>query len=96
LGVERDTPRGWAYEVTLRREGLGQSEHVVTLSWVDHDYWSGGSAPPSRVVEAVLKYALENAGHEAAGAEVEWPARFDASRVRRWFPRLDEELRVGA
>lgn len=94
IGQETETGAGWKYEVLVRRPGHGQSAHQVSLSWVDHDYWSGGRMPPSQVVEAVLRYALEHEVHQTPGAP--WPARFDAARIRRWFPRMDEELRLGA
>lgn len=96
IGQEVETSAGWKYEVRISRPGQPQSSHQVSLSWVDHDYWSGGRLPPSQVVEAVLRYAIEHEGHQARGAEMSWPAHFDAARIRRWFPRLDEELRVGA
>lgn len=96
IGQETETGAGWKYEVLLRRPGQGQTSHSVSLSWVDHDYWSGGRIPPSQVVEAVLRYAIEHDGDRARGATMTWPAHFDAARIRRWFPRMDEELRLGA
>ncbi len=96
IGQETETQAGWKYEVRLSRPGQGQTSHSVSLSWVDHDYWSGGRMPPSQVVEAVLRYALEHDGHQAGGVAATWPTNFDAARIRRWFPRMDEELRLGA
>lgn len=96
IGQETETAGGWKYEVLVRRPGQSQTSHSVSLSWVDHDYWSGGRLPPSQVVEAVLRYALEHDGHPPSGSAMTWPAQFDAARIRRWFPRMDEELRLGA
>jgi hypothetical protein len=80
---ERESPRGWWYDVVLSR-GPGATEHAVSLSWADHDHWSGGSVPPSRVVEMVLGWLAEE------HPEFAWPARFDVATVRRWFPEVDE------
>ena len=96
LGAEVETSRGWRYEVCLQRPGLGQTDHVVTLSWVDHEHWGGGTVAPSRVIEAVLRYAIEHDQDKVPGADELWPTNFDAARVRRWFPRMDEELSIGA
>lgn len=82
---ERETLRGWTYEVVLTR-GQGTSIHQVSLSWADHDYWSGGSLPPSRVIEAVLAWLADE------HPEFAWTERFDASTVRRRFPGVDETL----
>lgn len=96
IGQETETAAGWKYEVLIRRPGQEQTSHSVSLSWVDHDYWSGGRLPPSQVVEAVLRYALEHDGDPVRGAMMNWPTHFDAARIRRWFPQMDEELRLGA
>ena len=85
---EREGPRGWQYDVVLSR-GSGSSEHSVSLSWADHDHWSGGASPPSRVVEVVLGWLAEE------HPEFAWPARFDVSTVRRWFPEVDETVGRG-
>jgi len=87
IGAETETAQGWSYEVTLRR-GPSVTTHTVTLRWVDHDHWSGGRTPPSRVVQTVLEYTLT---HDAAPP---WPSTFDAARTRRWLPRIDAEVRA--
>jgi hypothetical protein len=83
---EREISLGWAYDVEIVAEAHASSFHEVTLSWADHDYWCGGSLPPSRVAEAVIRYG---ASHKAEPL----PPEFDCATVRRWCPRLDEELR---
>lgn len=84
--TEEQTPRGWSYGITISRPGGTDSEHAVTLSWADHEYWCGGTLPPSKVVESVMTYLL------AREAERPIPARFDAATARRWFPDLDREI----
>ncbi|MCA9287811.1 MAG: hypothetical protein KDA05_04455 [Phycisphaerales bacterium] len=85
LRRERETPRGWTYDVALTR-GDATTAHDITLSWSDHDYWSGGARPPSSVLESVLAWLL------AEHPEFQWPPRFDAASIRRRFPSLDESL----
>lgn len=83
--LERELPRGWSYTVLVHRAS-GDSEHEVSLGWVDHDYWCGGRLPPSRTVQMVLEYVLARFnGHPL-------PRAFDAARARRWFPQIDREL----
>lgn len=82
VGAERETPRGWSYCVTVRRPE-GETEHSVTLAWVDHDHWCGGAVAPGRVAEAVIRFAA---------ARRALPTQFDCATVRRWYPELDAEL----
>lgn len=86
--TEEDSGRGWQYRVRVVRADGRASEHEVGLSWADHEYWSGGSAPPSKVVEAVVRYCAERE------TERELPARFDAATARRWWPGMDAEVSV--
>lgn len=84
---ESEADLGWLYEVCIVAPDGAETSHEVTLSWRDHDYWCHGLSAPSVVVRAVLEYAL-------AHREGSLPASFDAARVRRWLPRIDQELRV--
>ena len=84
--TEEERPGGWSYLVLVHRAG-GADEYTVTLSWRDHDFWCGGASAPSRVMQALMEYLLR---HETPA----WPSRFDAARVRRWLPRIDQELRA--
>lgn len=80
-------PRGWRYRVRLENaDSASITEHEVTLSWADHDYWCGGRLAPSKTVEAVLTYCID---HKSPP----FPREFDASRARRWIPKIDKELR---
>ena len=83
--TEEETDRGWRYRVAISRE-KGAVEHIVFLSWVDHEHWSGGRHPPSRVVERLVGFLLEREGRHPI------PPTFDAATARRWFPEIDREL----
>lgn len=85
--TESDASHGWSYHVLLHHEDGATTDHTVTLSWVDHEHWSGGRCAPSRVVEAVVNYLIEHRNGEPL------PATFDAARARRWLPRIDAEIR---
>lgn len=84
VGAETETDRGWSYEVHVRRDGA-VTRHMVTLAWVDHDYWCGGTRPPSEVVERLISLLTRRL---ASGL----PERFDASTARRWVPEIDSEM----
>ncbi len=84
VGAETETGRGWSYDVHVRRAGA-VTRHVVTLAWVDHDYWCGGTRPPSEVVERLMTLVAKRL---ASGL----PDRFDAATARRRMPDLDAEM----
>jgi len=86
--TELEESRGWSYLVEVRREDGSVSSHKVTLAWVDHDLWTGGSVAPSRTIEAVLKFVMTHLPEQG------WPPKFDAARARRWVPQIDRELRT--
>lgn len=96
---ERETSRGWSYRVVLGGDETGASEHEVTLSWVDHNYWCGGTQAPSITTEQVLGTLL-NAMAEGAACDSmrqargeRLPDRFDLSLARRIVPRIDSMLK---
>jgi len=84
---ERATSHGWEFNAGVE-SGAGVSTHIVSLDWADHDHWSGGAVPPSRVAEAVLRVA---AAHLPGGGT---PSRFNASTLRRMLPNLDALVRA--
>ncbi|MCL4742093.1 MAG: hypothetical protein KJZ54_07810 [Phycisphaerales bacterium] len=84
VGAETETDRGWSYDVHIRVAGA-DTRHVVTLAWVDHDYWCGGTRPPSEVIERLLRFVVGR-------VEAALPERFDAATVRRWLPDIDAEM----
>ncbi|MFO0832272.1 MAG: hypothetical protein U0637_10595 [Phycisphaerales bacterium] len=88
VDAEREAAHGWEFEVTVRA-GMGQAtHHTVSLSYRDHDMWTGGKMSPSHLIEQVVAYVLRKRPEVL-------PLRFDAARVRYWFPAFDEEMRSG-
>jgi hypothetical protein len=83
---EQECQRGWTYAVRINGKHHPATEHAVRLDWAEHELWCGGRCPPSRVVEVLLAYLLEQ---DPAG---EIPLRFDAATVRRWWPEVDQAL----
>lgn len=84
--TEREVDRGWVHQVRIETHRGGESEHTVRLDWADHDRWSGGRCPPSRVTEALVHWLITHA------ADQPLPERFDASTARRWHPDLDRAM----
>ncbi|HRQ72416.1 MAG TPA: hypothetical protein PLU35_05235 [Phycisphaerales bacterium] len=85
VGAETETDRGWSYEVRIAAPGGAFTRHEVTIAWVDHDYWCGGTRPPSEVIERLMTLVV---GRLATRL----PTRFDAATARRWMPDLDAEM----
>lgn len=81
---EHETPHGWSFRIALDRPNAPTTEHMMTLSWVDHDHWTGGSTPPSRLAERLMTLL--------ATRVADLPPSFDAARARRWMPEIDDLL----
>jgi hypothetical protein len=96
---ERETPRGWSYRVLVRQGGSSPTEHRVSLSWVDHQHYCGGTQPPSATVEQVVNALVEAIDRHALARTLPpefgtaLPTRFDISLARRMVPGLDATLR---
>jgi hypothetical protein len=90
IRTESESRLGWSYQVGLRAADGSWSEYTVTLAWCDHDYWSGGRQSPSVVLRRALEAALDG------GAGPRLPQRFDAARLRRLVPDLDDQMRPGS
>lgn len=96
---ERETPRGWSYRVLVRQGGQSATEHRVSLSWVDHQHYCGGTQPPSVTVEQVVNALVEAIERHALARTLPpefgsvLPTRFDVSLARRMVPGLDATLR---
>ncbi len=92
---ETDLSRGWSYLVQLCPDGPDcvPKEHTVTLSWVDHDHWTGGRVPPSKLMEKLMRILLSRVGQGDCPREI--PARFDATQLRRWIAGIDELVQRG-
>ncbi|MFG0307219.1 MAG: hypothetical protein ACF8Q5_13500 [Phycisphaerales bacterium JB040] len=84
---ETEAARAWTYTLRVFWEGGRLTTHAATLRWADHDHWSGGAHPPSRVLECVARAAAETLGPDAL------PTRFDASSLRRRVKDLDARVR---
>lgn len=87
IDSEHDTDRGWGYCVTMSWKSRGETSHEITLSWVDHDQLTGGSVPPSQLVEQVATIAARAIGID------ELPSKFDVSSMRRAIPEFERLLR---
>ena len=85
VGVETEHATHWSYEVRVFADGRTH-DYAVTLSFQDYDLWSRGRVSPSRVIESAFKYLLAN---EPATAIMD---KFDCSVIRRYFPKVDQEL----
>lgn len=85
VGQEIEAANHWAYEVSVFDGGRKYDFHV-TLSFQDYDLWCRGRVSPSRVVESAFKFLLAN---EPASAIMN---KFDCSVIRRYFPKVDEQL----
>lgn len=84
--TEREGVNSWTFEIEML-EGEHRRVVFMNLAWVDYEYWSHGTASPSRVAEIVLHAVLL-----AEPARV-IPDRFDASTARRWIGDLDQRVR---
>lgn len=94
IEAEREAPHGWEFDVLVRSisgsaAGASETHHTVTLSYRDHDMWTGGKMSPSALIEQVVAYVLRNRAEPL-------PPKFDAARVRYWFPKFDAEMRGGS
>lgn len=92
---ERETPRGWSYRVLVRQGPQPAAEHRISLSWVDHQHYCGGTQPPSVTVEQVVNALLDAIDRHALAPQfgTALPTRFDISLARRMVPGLDATLR---
>lgn len=90
VDTETECEHGWSYGATIQHQNGTKTSHTVTLAWCDHDHWSGGRTAPSKVIQAVLEYAVAHLRASSSSL----PAKFDAARIRRLCPLLDAELRL--
>ncbi len=88
VDTETDTARGWSYHVRIQRSDGRTSDHTVTLSWADHEHWTGGSTPPSRVIETLASLLAELEGVDNVPTPL--PPTFDAATAARWSDGLGD------
>lgn len=81
---EHEGTTGWIFRVAITRPDETTQEHEISMAWVDHDHWTGGLVPPSKLVRHLATIV--------ANAKPDLPPRFDAARARRWMPDLDDRL----
>ena len=87
--TECEVEHGWEFTIGVRAgPGPAETEHTVTLAYRDHDAWTGGKMSPSQLIVHIIDYTLRHRPEPL-------PPKFDAARVRYWFPRFDEEMRGG-
>jgi hypothetical protein len=99
---ETDLGEGWQFVVAVTSAGVdanGRSEpddhdhpvsvrrFRVSLSWMDYDFWCGGSRRPESVVADVVRLVIDRIGLDRL------PERFDTATVRRWIRDADHVLR---
>jgi hypothetical protein len=84
---EQDNATGWRFAAQVL-DGEGTlHRHEIALSWADYNHWCvSGSAEPSAVAAAVLRFLLTKVDPESA------PPRFDAATVRRRYADADAEI----
>jgi len=87
VGEETETDHGWSYAVRVVWMDDAETDHTVLLSWHDHDHWSGGTAPPERVAQRVVRAAGDALGRGTL------PTKFDAATIRRAVGDLDQRMR---
>ncbi len=89
---EQQVEGGWVFVVAVERDSAPpnppppRTEHEVTLSWVDYEYWSHGAVAPEKVAQRVVEALLRDDPFR------ELPQRFDASTARRWMRSLDATM----
>ncbi|MBL8762896.1 MAG: hypothetical protein JNM07_01335 [Phycisphaerae bacterium] len=86
---ERESGRGWTYDVLVERPDAPPTRHQVGLSFADYEHWSHGVTRPEEVMRALVLCALRT-GRFAPGGLL--PPRFDAATVRRYVPDLDRHM----
>lgn len=82
---EVEQGRGWKFAAQIAEAGAARTVEM-TLSWADHERWSGGGKPPSEVAAQALRFAASHGLLPRLGN------RFDASTLRRMAPELEDFL----
>lgn len=82
---ETEHGRGWRFVAEIHEPGATRNVEM-TLSWADHERWSGGAKPPSDVAAQALRFASSHALLPKLGN------KFDASTIRRMAPELEDFL----
>lgn len=83
--TETEQANGWLYHVRVF-DGGKKHEYQATLSWADYDLWCRGRIAPQKVVHAAFLFLL---AHEPASEILE---QFDCAIIRRYFPKVDQQI----
>lgn len=83
--TETEQANNWLFHVRVFDAGKTHN-YQTTLSWVDYDLWCRGRIAPEKVVHAAFAFLLAN---EPADAIL---ASFDCAIIRRYFPKVDQEI----
>lgn len=85
IGEESEMNNSWQYQVQIQTRRK-QYDFTVQLNWLDYDHWSHGRVSPSVVVEAVMRFVLD----QQPAAEM--ASTFDCAKLRMMYPQMDEVL----
>ena len=86
---EHETATGWLYTFTVGWADGSESDHELTMAWVDHEHLVGGAVSPSVVARTAAEMA---AGHFG---QMKMPPRFDIANLRRRIPGFNESIKSG-
>ena len=88
LDRESDTDAGWEFRITITQDGRA-SNHVVSMSFHDHDYWCSGTEPPERTARRALRIIADERPQRL------WPMpeRIDLAASRRCIRDFDDRMR---
>ena len=85
IGEELELTNCWQYDVTVNSR---RNVYVFTvrLNWSDYDHWSHGRVSPSIVVDAVMRFILDQQ------PALELAQSFDCAKLRMMYPEMDTVL----
>ncbi len=88
IGPESETDRGWRYRFTIAWIDESTTEHEVSLSHQDYEFWCSGLERPSQIADRGLRHAASHLGPTL-------PSRFDLSQMRRRIDDYDQLIAGG-
>ncbi len=75
----------YEFQVTVK-EGLGETQHRVTLRKTDYERLTGGQATPGELVIESFRFLLEREPKESILRS------FDLTVIGRYFPEYEREI----
>lgn len=85
IGEELELTNCWQYDVQIQTRRQ-QHDFTIRLNWSDYDHWSHGRVPPSVVVDAVMRFILDQQPAQ------EMAESFDCAKLRMLYPEMDTVL----